>query len=156
MSEKSRVNDAIIRLAKYCAYQDRCKKEIDQKLYDLELSESEKDQVWEYLIKENYHDEERYVRSIVRGRFFYKSWGRVKIRYYLAQQGIDSTIVEDVIQHEIKPKDYHDKIRALVQSKLGLKESLTFEEKQKMIRSLYQKGYESDLVISELENLGED
>lgn len=153
MSESSNVKDAMVRMAKYCAYQDRCEKEINDKLYELELTDIEQEQVWVFLKKEKYFDQERYVRAVVRGRFHYKSWGKIKLRYYLTQKEIPSDLIDKVFDEEIKSKDYTEKIDNLIHSKIGLKNELSFDEKQKVIRSLYQKGYESELVIHQLNQL---
>ncbi len=153
MSENSNVKDAIVRMAKYCAYQDRCEKEINDKLFELELTDLEQEQVWLFLKKEKYYNQERYVRAIVRGRFNYKSWGRVKLRYYLVQKEVSSDLIDRIFDEEIKSNDYTEKIDNLIRSKIGLKDHLSFDEKQKIIRSLYQKGYESEIVIHQLNQL---
>ena len=153
MPDRSKVKDATVRMAKYCAYQERSAKEINAKLIELELSQLEEEEVWAYLKKEKYHDEERYVRAIVRGRFNYKSWGKVKLRYYLSKQDISTDLIDRIFDEEIDIKDYTRKVNELVRSKIGLKEKLAFEDKQKIIRSLYQKGFESEIVIDQLNQL---
>ena len=99
-------------------------------------------------------DEPRYVRSVVRGRFFYKSWGKIKITHYLKQKDIDDSLIEEVIAKEINEEIYYQKITELVESKWRTtKGENDFEIKQKIIRSLFQKGYDADLVTDVLNDL---
>lgn len=137
----------LVKMAKFCSYQDRCQKEVREKLQELLPNVVDQEDVLNYLLEEKYLDEERYVRSVVRGRFFYKNWGRVKIIHYLKQNEVDSFLVEDVIAEEIKEEVYTEKIEGLVESKLqSTKGKSDFEIKQKILLSLYQKGFETNLV----------
>ena len=43
----------------YCAYQERCYKEVEEKLYSFSVSQSEKEEVLTYLIENNFINEER-------------------------------------------------------------------------------------------------
>ena len=151
------IKDVLVKMAKYCAYQDRCKKEVYNKLDDLLLDITQQDIVIDFLIEEKYLDERRYVRSIVRGRFLYKNWGKIKISHYLKQKDIDSTMIEEVIEREIKDEDYYQKAYILVEAKWRTtKGSNDFEIKQKVLTSLYQKGYDSSLILDVLDDFLRD
>ena len=157
MEENKETKAVIIKMAKYCAYQDRCRKEVYNKLYDLLPDIVEQDIVVDYLIKENYLDEVRYTRSIVRGKFFHKHWGKIKIIHFLNQKDIDSYLTEQTIANEITNQDYYQKVADLVKSRFQTtKGANDFEIKQKIIKSLFQKGYDSSIVIEVIDDLQED
>lgn len=71
------------KLINYCVYQDRCHKEVEEKMRDFLLIPEAKDEILLYLIKENYLNEERFTRSYIRGKFYVKHWGRQKLNYNL-------------------------------------------------------------------------
>jgi regulatory protein len=149
----SEAKDVLVKMANYCAYQDRCKKEVYNKLDELLPDIVQQDIVIDYLIDEKYLDESRYVRSVVRGRFFYKSWGKIKITHYLKQKDISSQLIEEVIAGEINDKVYFEKIEELISSKWKSTKGVSdFEIKQKITRSLFQKGYDASLVTDVLNN----
>ena len=43
----------------YCAYQERCYKEVEEKLYSFSVNLSEKEEILTYLIENNFINEER-------------------------------------------------------------------------------------------------
>ena len=76
------------KLVNYCIYQDRCHQEVEQKMQDFLLIPEAKDEIMLYLINENYLNEERFARSYIRGKFYLKNWGRIKIKNHLKFKGI--------------------------------------------------------------------
>jgi len=155
--QNNETKDVLLKIVKYCAYQDRCKKEVYKKLDELLPDITEQDIIIDYLIEEKYLDEDRYTRSIVRGKFYHKHWGKIKITHWLKQKDIDSTTIETVIEQEIKDEDYKQKVFDLITSKWKTtKGNSDFEIKQKVLSSLYQKGYDSSLVLDVLDDFIRD
>jgi len=149
--------DVLVKMAKYCAYQDRCKKEVYTKLEALELDIVQQDIVIDYLIQEKYLDENRYICSVVRGRFFYKNWGKIKITHYLKQREIDTTIIEEVIDREISKEVYYQKAYDLVATKWQrTKGDTDFEIRQKVLSALYLKGFDSSLILDVIDDFLQD
>ena len=72
MSEKKSytVNEIRDKMAKYCAYQDRCQWEVEQKFYDFNLIPEARDEIMIYLIQQNFLNEERFAKSFARGKFY--------------------------------------------------------------------------------------
>ena len=70
------VDEALSKLQKYCSYQDRCHKEVEQKLKELRMIPEAADQIIMTLIDGNYLNEERFALAFVRGKFKIKKWGR--------------------------------------------------------------------------------
>lgn len=137
------------KLAKYCAYQDRCHWEVENKLNEFFIIPEARDEIIIYLIQNNYLNEERFAKSFVRGKFNQKNWGRIKIKSELKKKRIPPKLIETALK-EIDADQYEMTLEKLFQKK---KESLksereSFKKKAKITSYLLQKGYESDLIIS--------
>jgi len=140
------LEEALSKLQYYCAYQERCEKEVVQKLKEYGI---EGDMIWEIieLLKaENYLNQQRFAESFVRGKFNYKKWGRVKIRKFLKQKGVNPAEMAIGLA-EIDETDYWLTLERLAIEKAQIvKGKDGFDKKQKVYRFLLQKGYEVFLV----------
>ena len=67
--------EAQLKLENYCTYQDRCHREVRQKLKDMHMIPAACDQIMIHLMQENYLNEERFARSFARGKFKVKKMG---------------------------------------------------------------------------------
>jgi len=131
----------------YCNYQDRSHKEVRNKLYELGCRTGEVEQLLTELIEQNLLNEERYARSIARGKFRIKYWGRNKIIEQLKFQRVSSYCIGKALT-EIDPEEYAATLKRLAERKwteLRVERSLV-NRKAKCYRYLLQKGYESDLI----------
>lgn len=136
------------KLAKYCAYQDRCHWEVENKLNEFHLIPEGRDEIIIYLIQNNFLNEERFTKSFVRGKFNQKNWGKIKIKSELKKRKIPSKLI-DIALKEINSEDYFSRLEELFEKK---KETLksereSFKKKAKIRSYLLQKGYESDLIL---------
>ena len=84
------VEEALIKLQKYCSYQDRCHKEVEQKLKEMRMIPQAADQIIMALIQGNYLNEERFTMAFVRGKFKIKKWGKRRLTSELKQRNISS------------------------------------------------------------------
>ncbi|MEN8745749.1 MAG: recombinase RecX, partial [Polaribacter sp.] len=57
------------KLEQYCVYQDRCHKEIEQKMRDYNLIPEARELILLRLMKDNFLNEERFSKSYARGKF---------------------------------------------------------------------------------------
>jgi regulatory protein len=135
------------KLARYCSYQERNKKEVQQKLATYkEISPAEAQQIIEELIQERFLDEKRYLTAFVNGKFHLNKWGKTKIYHSLASTGIDRKLIQQALA-QIPSQDYEETLVQLVRKK---KASLTGQPdvmiRKKLINYLLQKGYEWDMV----------
>lgn len=139
-------------MAAYCAYQDRCHYEVEQKMREFVLIPEAKDEIIMYLIKENYLNEERFTRSYIRGKFYMKSWGRNKIRIHLKQKQITEKLISKCM-NEIDDKDYEKNIlktwEAYYSKQKGLKE---YQKKIKTTRYLLSRGFEYEEILRVVED----
>lgn len=141
------------KLVHYCVYQDRCHQEVEAKMREFLLIPEAKDDIFMYLIQENYLNEERFVRSYIRGKFYIKHWGRNKIRNHLKFKTISEKLIEKCFD-EIDESDY----RATVHRIIGkcyekYKDLDAYQCKAKTIKYLMVTGFEYDMILSILEQI---
>lgn len=134
----------LVKLMKYCAYQDRCISEVTQKMKQLNVPYEERDGFVDRLIDEKFLDEDRFLQSYVKGKFKGNKWGKTKIRYLLKQKGISDQLITQKIEEFIKEEDYYSTLTSLLTQKYNtLKEDLhPSEKKQKLIAFAYSRGFE--------------
>lgn len=138
--------EVLQKLASYCAYQERCLQEVNQKLFEYELAEEEKNWVIESLISENFIDELRFARTFCRSKFTYKKWGRNKIRFALRGKGIENRFIDQGLK-EIVETDYLITLEELLaKKKKALGEIEPFALQKKLYAYAVNKGYEAELV----------
>lgn len=142
------------KLARYCSYQERNRKEVQQKLATYkELSPSEVQQIIQELLQERFLDETRYVTAFVNGKFHLNKWGKIKIAHSLASSGIEPQLIEQTLR-QIPSQDYEATLRQLACKK---KASLIGQPdgviQKKLINYLLQKGYELPLIREHLKTL---
>lgn len=141
------------KLARYCSYQERNKKEVQQKLATYkELTSVEAQQIIQELTQERFLDETRYLTAFVNGKFHLNKWGKTKIYHSLAGTGIDPKLIQQALE-QIPSQEYAETLRQLARKK---KASLVGESdvmiQKKLINYLLQKGYELDIIQEVLKN----
>ena len=132
----------------FCNYQERCSSEIRFKLKELDPEGMYHDQIQIRLSDGSYYDDERYCRSFVSGKFRIKSWGKFKIKAALLSKNIPEELINRGLK-EIDHEDYRSKIESILERKFKL-ELVDYKMKQKILRYMNQKGYESSLVLDVL------
>jgi len=137
----------------YCAYQERCHKEVTKKLKSWGLIPDAIDLLIGELMQFNFLNEERYARSFARGKFRIKKWGRMKIRMELKKRDIYFKCI-DFAMEEIDDKAYFETLKQVLQKKNELeKEKDSYKRKAKLTRYLVSRGFEYDLIRDALEEL---
>lgn len=131
----------------YCVYQDRCHKEVEEKMRDFLLIPEAKDELLLFLISEKFLDEERFTRNYIRGKFYIKHWGKIKIKQHLKLKGITEKLINKCWD-EIDDKAYGKAIRKQYENYFlktkGLKE---YQRRSKTIKYLMSKGFEYELIL---------
>lgn len=108
---------ALEKALRYCAYQERSRKDVYDRLEAWQVSFSDRDKIVDYLIDLDYLNEKRFVESYIRGKFVFKKWGRNKIRMGLAQKGLKGSQVAQALEQEISDEAYREAIQDLMQKK---------------------------------------
>ncbi|WP_312825281.1 regulatory protein RecX [Epilithonimonas sp.] len=153
MDKKSLTFDEIkLKLVNYCVYQDRCHYEVEQKMKEFLLIPEAKDEIFLYLMKENYLNEERFTRSYIRGKFYIKHWGRNKIKMNLKQKGITEKLISKCMD-EIDVDDYEKAFMKIYHDYFSKQKAMKdYQKKSKTIKHLISKGYEYDVVLDVVNN----
>jgi regulatory protein len=139
-------SEILQKLARYCAYQERCVQELEQKMKTLEVLSSEFAEYVAWLSENNYLNEARFVEIFVRSKFNQKSWGRTKINYELRKRGISASLLAGAWDG-IDDADYIEKARTLLKKKRDeIKSGTSPQRYQKCYNFGLSKGYESALV----------
>lgn len=140
------LKEATKKLEAYCAYQDRCHKEVIAKLRDMGMIPMAVDEIVGHLIKENFLNEERFARSFARGKFNIKKWGKNRIVNELKQRGITKYNLTSALK-EIDEETYVQTLEQLATKRLGqLTETNVFKKRKKLADYLLYRGWESPLV----------
>lgn len=130
----------------FCAYQERCHKDVVQKLYDLRANKEEIDQIIVHLIEHNFLNEERFARSFARGKHSIKKYGKVRIINELKFRNISAYNIKKAME-EISDEMYQNTFAELSDRAWhSIQEKNSLKKKKKFCDFLLRKGYESDLV----------
>jgi regulatory protein len=138
--------EALEKLKKYCAYQERSHQDVVQKMWDLEIPMEWRDDFILDLMRENFLNEERFARTYVRGKFNIKKWGRVKIIQGLKQHQVSAKCVKLGLT-EIDEDRYLSVLRDTIEEKKSkLKEKNPWKRRSAIYRFAAQRGFESSLI----------
>ena len=99
------VEEAKRKLEAYCAYQDRCHKEVREKLIQMRMIPDAVDAIMYHLLQHKFLDEERFARSFARGKFRHKKWGKNRIKQELKQREIGTYLINKAFT-EIPEEEY--------------------------------------------------
>ena len=99
------VDEATKKLEGYCAYQDRCHKEVISKLKEMHMIPQAIELIVGHLIQDNFLNEERFARSFARGKFKIKKWGKNRIVNELKHREISKYNISLALE-EIESKEY--------------------------------------------------
>jgi len=138
--------EALIRLQKYCVYQDRCHQEVRNKLIELKVYGDDLEEVIADLIQENFLNEERFARSYARGKFRFKKWGKRKILGELKRRKISEYCIKKAFT-EIDEEEYTETLYNVLEKKIKTTNGKNrYEIKQKVVNYAIQRGFESFLI----------
>lgn len=146
-------NEIISKLEYYCSYQDRCYKEVEQKLRSFTLLSELKEQIIVHLIEHKYVDEERFAKSFARGKHNYKGWGKIRIVQELkfreiSKRNIDLALLE--LPNEVYLENFHQLAEKNWET---IKERKGQKKNKKFVDFLLRKGYETNLIFEKLKQL---
>jgi len=145
------------KMRKYCAYQERSHKDVEQKMWELEIPKNQKDDILLKLMQENFLNEERFARAYAKGKFNIKKWGKVKIINGLKKHRVQKTCIRLALS-EIDGDLYLETLQKNLEKKNAeLKEKNQWKRKSALYRFAAQRGFEASLindVLKELEGRG--
>lgn len=148
------VEEATRRMERYCAYQERCHKEVQQKLYEMRMIPEAINHIINHLLQHNFLNETRFSQSFARGKFRAKKWGRIRIVRELKLREISQFNIKIALK-EITDSEYLQTFETLAEKRL---QQLEFEKniqkkRKKFADYLFYRGWESELVYSKINDM---
>ena len=141
-------NEILVRLERYCAYQDRCKYEVLKKIKTIGIEEQSKTQkILQHLISSGFLNEERFVESYITGKVSIKKWGTNKIRAGLFEKRIQQQMIDNGIK-KIDKTLYYSNLNYLFDKKTRAlpRFDSDYRIKSKVMRFLATKGYTAEEI----------
>lgn len=148
------VEEATSKLEGYCAYQERCHKEVNQKLRDMRMIPEAIDNIILHLLQHNFLNETRFAQAFARGKFNHKKWGKQRIVRELKFRDISKYNI-DLGLKEISDEDYENTFNELALKRfqqLSSEKNLQ-KKRKKFVDYLLYRGWESFLVYDKVREL---
>ncbi|GGX07874.1 regulatory protein RecX [Aquimarina muelleri] len=154
------VTEAMRKMERYCAYQERCHKEIEDKLYTMKLIPEAKEKIILHLLEHNFLNEERFAKAFARGKFSIKKWGKQRITQELKIRQISAYNITSALK-EIPETDYLETFHTLAEKKYQsiskTNPNQHWDDKnkirKKLIDYLLYRGWETSLVYEKVSEL---
>jgi Uncharacterized protein conserved in bacteria len=147
--------EALEKLKKYCAYQDRCHQEVRTKLLTMKVYGDALEQIIASLIEDGYLNELRYAENFSRGKYRIKKWGKNKIKQALRQKGISDYCVKKGLAQIDLEEDYTKTLNDVLSKYIN--QRIDKYEKPLLRKKAYaygiNRGFESALVVVTLDRL---
>ena len=148
------LKEATTKLEGYCAYQERCHKEVNQKLREMRMIPEAINIIILHLLKHNFLNESRFAQAYARGKFNHKKWGKQRILRELRYRDISKYNI-DLGLKEITAEDYENTFNELAQKRyfqLNTENNLQ-KKRKKLADYLLYRGWESFLVYDKVREL---
>lgn len=147
------VDEALLKLQHYCAYQERCHQEIRQKLKEMQMIPEAIDTIIVHLLEHNFLNEERFAKTYVSGKFRIKKWGKYRLTSELKKKDIAKHNINLAIS-QIPNSEYVEVFNMLAEKKaISITEKDRWKKKKKLIDYLLYRGWETHLVYDKVNEL---
>ena len=140
------------KIQSYCLYQERCVKEVKNKLFSINVSSKLVNNIIQHLLNNDYLNEERFSEMFIQGKLRIKKWGRIKLKYELKSKGIDSNIINDKI-NKIKEEEYLNYFNQFSTNKIKLLKGTNHQKKTSFINYFTYRGWENRLIYAKLKDI---
>ena len=128
------IDEAQKKIENYCAYQERCHKDVIQKLKSMRMIPEAIDMIMVSLIRHDYLNESRFARIFTQGKFRIKKWGRTRITRELKFRDISETNIKLAFK-EISDSEYLNSFEELAAVTPGRRQ---FQTKPPVHRSVHR------------------
>lgn len=142
----------IEKIQSYCLYQDRCIKEVKNKLFSLKVNNDLGQKIINHLIDNDYLNEERFVKLFIQGKLRIKKWGKIKLKYELKIRGINNNIIDAHIKN-ISEDEYISYFDEFSSSKIKFLKGSLDKKKRSFINYFTYRGWENQLIYQKLKDI---
>lgn len=155
MASESYLEPFVQKIKYYCSYQERCHREVRDKLYSFGLRTNEVELLIAKMIEADYLNEERFALSMARGKLRMNNWGKVKIIQALKAKQISAYNIKIALR-SIDEDEYRMVLKKLADKyKTQLKGGTAALRRQKLIRYLLSKGFEIKDILETVDGSNE-
>ena len=147
------VKEATRKMESYCAYQERCHKEVELRLKEMNLIDLAKEVIILHLLEHDFLNEERFSKTFARGKFRIKKWGKQRIMRELRMKSISDYNIKSALK-EIDDVEYYKTFDELAEKRLlELNETDVYKKRKKLADYLLYRGWETALVYKKITEL---
>ncbi|MHA7056637.1 regulatory protein RecX [Aquimarina sp. M1] len=151
--ESITVTEATKKMEHYCVYQERCHKDINDKLSTMKLIPEAKEKIIIHLLEHDFLNEERFAKSFARGKFRIKKWGKQRIIRELKFRQLSEYCIKVALK-EIPENEYLTTFHKLAEKQFILiTEKDIYKKRKKLIDYLLYRGWENQLVFEKAKEL---
>lgn len=143
---------ALSHLADLCARSEQCESDLRQKMRQHAVPLQDADAVIDYLVEHKFIDENRYAFCYVRDKMRFNGWGRMKITMMLRAKRISSPVVKEAVE-ALDGDEYYAVLLKLLRSAVRGVDLNDYTERMKLLRRLYARGFEPELIKDALDEL---
>jgi regulatory protein len=150
------VTEAKRKIESFCAYQERCHKEVEEKLKSMGMIDESIAHIISHLIEQNYLNEERFTVQFTLGKLRIKHWGFDRISRELRMRNISSYNLRTAAK--VYEEEPHLEIFYRLADKkfASLKGQTVLTKKRKLFDYLHYRGWPSDLILEKINELVAD
>lgn len=141
-------DEALAKLEHFCAYRERCPKEVRTKLAELGVTGKDAAQIFEVLQEDGFFNEARFAMAYAGGKFRINHWGRIRIRQELKMRDIAPDLVQQALD-SIDETEYLKLLKQLLEKKRSQYKD-DDRAREKTAASLIRSGFEPELVFQYL------
>lgn len=146
-------SQALVKIQRFCAYQERCHQEVDAKLKTFGINEEDRGNIIVSLIESNFLNEERFALHYARSKWHQLTWGKARILLELKRRKI-SPYLQKIAIEQIDQEDYLNKFERWLRKK---KDASTGTTKHEIANLLFQaalrKGYDPETIKACIEKV---
>jgi regulatory protein len=148
------IEEAQEKLERYCAYQERSHKQVEEQLYKMRMIPKAQEVIITHLIQHNFLNESRFAQAYSRGKFRIKKWGKKRITLELKRHGVSAYNIKLGLA-QIEPESYRETFEELFAKKLNelSSESNIRKRKRKLFDYLAYRGWETEMIYEALSRL---
>lgn len=144
---------ALNRLAAYCSTAERCRQDVQKRMDRWELEPEQCDEIFEFLVKENFLNEARYASAFTNDKYKFAKWGKRKIAQSLHFKGIDKECTSQALDN-IDSELYLSNLKSILKVKKGsIKAKNSYDEHAKLVRFAMGRGFDYDDIKRVLPDL---
>jgi regulatory protein len=145
-NQKDLLQEAKVKMARFCSYRERAPEEVRQKLAQYNLSDQKIEQVMNVLMEHDFVNERRFAGAYANGKLNINKWGKLKIRQGLEHYKLDPDHIDEALGKLPDDQYQATMIKHIEKKQRSLKHKDPFVRNHKVAQFVISKGFEPDLV----------